>query len=56
MEGSADTRTLHSTLKRGVQADAKYLPKGPKPTKEALATAKASRAPTGEEHQGVNHA
>ena len=56
MKESADARTLHPTLKGGVQADAKHLPKGPKLTKEALATAKASHAPKGGEHQGVNHA
>ena len=56
MKESADTRTLHPTLKRGVQADAKYLSKEPKPTKEALATAKASHAPKGGERQVLNHA
>ena len=59
MKESADTHTLHPTLKRGVQAGAKHLPKEPKPTKEVLATAKtakASHAPKGGGHQEVNHA
>ena len=34
----------------------KCLPNGPKPTKEALATAKASHVPKGGGHLGVNHA
>ena len=47
---------LHPILKGGVQVCAKCLPKGPKPTKEALATAKLSHVPKGGGHQEVNHA
>ena len=43
-------------LKRGVQADAQHRANRPKPTMEALTTVRASHAPKGGEHQGVNHA